>query len=481
MIIIVYSILLAIEILIIAAAISNAIPYPHNPLYDRLFARFIYDGGVSPKRDLLLYTIFLLSCLGIQGVMVFVFGKKLSQKDFLSKITQLSIAQGFWVVVEVFAAFKICLYNGPLWAKVLFYGALAASVLHKIFWPEISKWLGRFYETFFELRHSDEACYTGDVVIIILIISVLWVTDWNKCLASLSHGYIPAGIQQFFSATLWGHVFNLANASLGAQVGFMVGVHLLYFIVLYVMLRVWLQEKFVAVFGGLMALKLQLFNESMMPCAWAHPAWSVLTHAWDVPFFFCLYFYIEKRQVIYIFAMTAICGMAIAFTPFAGLCLWLAMLIGLSSDPATRSLCRFAVAAPLLGWGLLSLMHGQWIWPEGGVAIGQQLAQRHYFSFFFGFVMLALYAIAILERESLWTLIIGIYGLLTFGQYALSAQPYGYYIYVLPFILLWIHKITKVPIKKLFYVRLILAVLTMVALLTNTVFLLYPNIWRLLF
>src|SRR5690242_14501520 len=106
MISVIYSILLGLEVLVIAAAVSNAIPYPHNPVYDHMFQRFL-DQSIFPERELLLYTIFLAACLASQVFMVFVFKQRLLQKDLSSKITQLCVAQAVWSALEVFAAFKI--------------------------------------------------------------------------------------------------------------------------------------------------------------------------------------------------------------------------------------------------------------------------------------------------------------------------------------------------------------------------------------
>jgi len=490
MIPVLYSILLSLEIIIIGMAISNAIPYPHNPLYDRLFQRFI-DQSVFPKREHILYLVFFVSCIVLQGGLVLFFRQRLLNKDLTSKISQLAWAQGFWVLVEIFAAFKIYMYHGPIWAKTLFYGALGLSALHKIFWPEVYRWLSGAYASFFEARHSGKACRFGDVVTMLLIVSVFWITDWNKGLAAIAARDHGAELQHFFEVTLWGKIFGLAQAAPGMQVAFMVIVHILYFVVLFVFLRVWLKEKFVAVFGALMTLKLQCFNGAVVALPWSQPELTVLMHAWDLLFFVSLWFYLETRKPIFITAMTAACTLAIAFMPFSGICLWLAyvtvMWVSLRAKRSNllysqiRLLGLATIAPPLLGWGLMLLLGGQWVWPYGSSDLVQQLTDRHYFSFFFGFVVVGLYALCILERKSLWTLGLAVYGLLSMNQYALMPVPYGYEVYALPFILLVVCKILEAPIKKLFYMRLVLAAVTVAALLTNTVFLLYPNIWQSIF
>jgi hypothetical protein len=491
MISVVYSILLALEILVIGAAVSHAIPFAHNSFYDRLFLR-ISMPGIFPKRDPLLYGVFWFSCLLIQAVMVLVFGSRLLQKDLREKISPLALAQGFWVAVEIFAAFKIYMYQGPLWAKTLFYGALVLSALHKIFWPETRRWLSKVYGAFFEARHSGSACFKGDILAIIFIISVFWITDWPKCLAAISDQDQFTFLQHFFNMTLWGKVFGLASTGPGTQIGFMVFFHLLYYIALFILLRIWLQEKFLAVFGVLMILKLQCFNGAIVSIPWAQPQMTVLTHAWDVFFFICLWYYLETSKPVFLVAMAVFCGLAIAFMPFSGICLWLAfttaMIIKTCTLPGSvqvfpqwRFTALAVLAAPLLGWGITAVLGGHWVWPYGASPLVQQLADRHYFSFFFGFAVLALYAIAIWQRASLWTVSLAVYGLATFSQYALMAAPYGYEIYPLSCVLLFICQISSWKIKQLFYVRLGLAVVTVAALLTNSVFLLYPNIWQYIF
>lgn len=503
MILVAYSILLALEILILAAAVSNAIPYAHGPFYDTLLLR--YRDSIQPERELTLYAIFAASALLVHFWIVFIYHKQLLAKDFLSTVSRLAIVQAFWVALEIFAAFKIYMYQGPLWAKGLFYGALGLSILNKIFWEEMCRVVKGLSERYAHLTSKAVVAWGSDAVVLAFIGTVFFITDGDRCGVVLSALDQAMGLRQFFGVTLWGKVCGLGAAVPLEQVAFMAGMHILYFACVYGLLRLFTGETLLAACGIVMAIKLQCFHEAAFPLVWAYPQVTILTHAWDALFFICFWLYLRTQGTFYIIGMASTCALAIAFMPFSGFCLWgsYAMVMALSVRwDATakgmffisRSLILAFIVPPLAAWGILAVSNSQWVWPLGEAGFAQQLAQKHYFSFFMGFFVLMLYAVSAIsagmmwrldkkQKEWLWVGGIAVYGLGTFSQYAITPVPYAYYTYVFPLILLavfWIKKFLDFFLQQNARkrARWVLATLSVGALLTNTIFIQYPNVWN---
>ena len=97
---IIFSIIIALEVLVAASLLSNAFPIPHNPFWDTLLtAHYIY--GLHPQRNLLLYAVFLGTCFLTFGFLLFFLSKRFSEPQFKKKFLSLTWTQAAFVSFDI--------------------------------------------------------------------------------------------------------------------------------------------------------------------------------------------------------------------------------------------------------------------------------------------------------------------------------------------------------------------------------------------
>lgn len=324
MIWVVYSILLALEILIVAAAISNAIPYNlHTSYYDSLLLR--YRGSIRPDRDLLLYAVFIGACFLIQGAVVFIGKHRLWEKHFTAKLRPLLWVEGFWVTVETFAAFHMIMDQQPSGAKNLFYGALILSALTKIFWGELCRaWplmrekASRIHAGALVQLSTPLGMYAANALAILFIFLVIYIPNPEAVVAwmymgeqfhqwdgnfmgvnyGLLYGLLPdvdiistygfgfpvmiAGLMKLFGG------FGYANALRGL---FWVGI--VYYCLWYLLLRRWLVSGIMAFAAIILGMRAQMFDPLEAPIIWQQAPASVFRYCFDILFFWILFKHLQ--------------------------------------------------------------------------------------------------------------------------------------------------------------------------------------------
>lgn len=172
-----------IQLVIIAGFVSSLVPVKIDPFNYDIFP--VYQGSIKSTRQMTIYHLFILAGLLGQAAAVYAFRRKLEDRKFQDDLKQLLCADALWVFIQCFAIFKILIYNSPAWGWGLFYASLAGSMLSRIFWPEIKRWLGGME---FTLRTPTGLSWWGPLLAVVEAAQVTIGLNW---LLERSHAVQP--------------------------------------------------------------------------------------------------------------------------------------------------------------------------------------------------------------------------------------------------------------------------------------------------
>ncbi len=349
MIVVIYSILLAIEVLIVAVLVSNAIPFVHNPFWDTVLTN--QQSSIFPKRDLYLYAFFLLVCFGTYAGIVTIFRTRLENLQWRQKLNHWAAAQGAWVFIELYAAFKIIVYNDPPWARILLYAGLTASFLNKIFWPEISYFTQKNWPRLVLWISSRCSGWRGNALAVLFIFGVIYIPDpqavvaqlymgdqfhtWDtSCLGTvyaLFNGLLPdvdinsryglgmpvvmAGIMKFFGG------FDYVNVIKG-----LLWMGIFYYVTWFFILRRWFFSGLLAFAAILFGMRVAMFPMFVIPSIWNAMTESVMRFCFDPLFFLFLYKHVTTHRRIFLWGASVMAGIGMFYMSSTGAWLLIALL-----------------------------------------------------------------------------------------------------------------------------------------------------------
>jgi len=349
MILVVYSLLLAIEVLVAAVLISNAIPFAHNPIWDVLLLK--EQSSIFPKRDLYLYAIFIGACLVIYAGMLIVYRKKANNAQWLAQLKHWVWMQGVWVFLELYAAFKLIMLKGPVWAEAILYLGLAASLLNKIFWPEWLAFKNRIWPRAMPWISSNFSGWRGNALAVLFIFCVIYITDPQAVVAQLYMG------DQFhnWDVDCLGAVYGLFNGlvpdvDVYSQYGFgmpvfiagvmklfggfdylnviksLVLLGILYYAGWFFILRRWFYSGMLAFAAIVLAMRSQMFLMIVIPNPWHEVTASVMRFYFDVLFFWFLCLHVKTHRRVYLWLAALAAGVGIYSMISTGMGLLVALL-----------------------------------------------------------------------------------------------------------------------------------------------------------
>jgi len=337
----VLSILIAIETVFAGTCFSIFFPL-HAPqaVVQDLFTT--YQHIIFPKRDVLFLRIFILVGIGSSIALFRYFLHKSTAKySFLKYFTLL---QAMVVMAEAFFLFKFALYHYPLW-QIGFYVALGVSLLIKIFIPEIIKYLKAFNERLKIEKPIDNLAVWLTVSGMILIPLLIWIPDVKGAVARMFCGEQFHHMDWLLMAAGWVHlsgnvigVDNISRYGIGAPVLvseiaqrfwgrfdyetavlLMMVISILYYWIWYYALRQLLKDPswaFIAIFLG---IRLHFFNIESFPCIFTYPQVTPLRCFFDSFFFLFLILHIQRWQVRWLYALSALSGFYIFYITGEGL------------------------------------------------------------------------------------------------------------------------------------------------------------------
>lgn len=305
----------------------------------------------------------------------------------------------------------------------------------------------------------------------------------------------------------------------------MMGMVIVYYALLYAFLRAWLGSVVLAAACVAVAVKVQMFNSGISPIIWAFPQDTPLRHWLDVPVLWCLWRHTQFHRRKYLDWAACGIGAGLAWSFSTGLCLLAAFwgyLIFLAMRHESRSVLYsnyleirrtcFSAVLPLCvmiaiflgmqGRGILGGEFWRNLWEPIGLFLGGTgtlsfyscLFDRHFFAFIAGFVIPLIYVWTLMiaggmefyetgMRRDIFVVPLCLYGLAMYLHYLAHASTNHYYAVGVPVVMVlgfWALKLLDflAPAQRI-KVAGLLAILAWGALLTNTYFVYYPNVFDL--
>ena len=301
----------------------------------------------------------------------------------------------------------------------------------------------------------------------------------------------------------------------------LMGMVIAYYLLLYIFLKVWLRSILLAVATVAVAIKVQMFHTGISPLIWIYPQDTAVRHWLDIPVLWCLWEYSRSSQHKYLGLAGLGIGAALAWAFSTGLCLLAAFwgyLIFLATVPEYRSgvfegfkqvrRTVFYGLIPLAVMGLiLFLLQGRAVfqavfwknvfepWLLFLHGVGTQsfyicLYDRHFFAFITSFVIPVIYAWTLIivagevylkkrKGTDLFLVPLCVYGLSLYVHYLARATISHYYAVGIPVVMVlgfWASKAEGLMSSGMrLKVFLMIAAGAWGALLTNILFVYYPN------
>jgi len=287
---------------------------------------------------------------------------------------------------------------------------------------------------------------------------------------------------------------------------------ILYYLSLYVFVRIWSENILLAIFAVALAVKIQLFNSGVSPLVWNFPQDTPARHFLDIPVLWCLWQHSRRMQGKYLVWAGIGIGVALAWVLSTGLCLLVAFwgyLIFLlmikeyrshlgSGFKDFRRIFFYGLSPLFIMLLVLFLLQGPivfhlefWknvfepirLFLQGGttVSIYACLFDRHFFAFIAGFVIPVIYVWTLIVSKDKFIVPLCIYGLAMYTHYLASATTDHYYATCIPLVLVvsfWLSRlIQKLKQPNTLRISLCLALGAWGALFTNIFFVYYPNIF----
>jgi hypothetical protein len=488
-----------------------------------------FKHSVHPERELTYFRIFLILAFLIQAVGIWVVKKKAQEGGLLSSFRALALVDATWLLLQLFALFKIVLFDNPLWARVLLCLALAASVVSKVFLSELRRLVFPRFEKLLSQDIKRPWSWALDAAVVCALAVVIFIPDTDKALGQMLAFGQWIEWDHYLMGPVWASAKGLAlNAdyfsplgkwlpALLGKLGRLTGgisyagtlnavmvLTTLYYVALYAFLRIWLKNIFLALAAVTIAVKLQLFSFSALPVIWQHPQLTPLRHLLDIGVLAALWAHQQSRRERWLWTASLLSGLAMAYMWDTGLYVTGALLVYVVCDAGGRlDFFRFRkalmISAVPLAVGVLVLLMGHgtgqlfldgWSKGVGDLPIYDVLKGRQFFPFFVGFIIPLVYGATVLalmfrrskgagQNEDQWAMAVSAYGLLGYQNFAGRSEGSSYYLFAVPLVLIvcfWAKQIlaqSSTTIKNT--AGLAAAIVSIAGLLTGQAFLYYPG------
>jgi hypothetical protein len=526
----------SLQVLIIAAMLSNQFPCHSEPIISQSFST--WSANLKIDRQLQLYQLFVLTNIILAAAFVSWGYKNLKSQLWIKSVAAYTITQAFLVAIQLFAVFKIVVYKSPHWAMYLLDIGLGSAIVTKIFWPEVSGGLKDIYGRLRSnalpkplVMRSFEALALFIILGLLCVPDLgkafsrvfLWgrFLDWDRYLVGPGWAYLNGAHLNADALSPWGAVAPSLIAGLSKLFGGFDYIHIMaccmalviiYLLGSYLFLRFWLGSVLLGLGGLLLIIKLQLFNASAAPLIWLYPQKTCLRYLPDLFVLTALVKFSQKNNGQWLWAACIGTGISLGYmidTGFALLMAFYSYLIFLliKSDLPKFVLVRFFVLPWLVALGLLGLVQGAGIadphfWENtfepafrlsrgiGTIPFYDCLRSLQFFAFVMAFIIPGLYVMTILiigalcyfdkiRRTHILAAVISIYGLGLYPYYLWRSSLDNYYAVGVPFVLVlcfWIkHSVDFVSPSARRMILIAWVVLNGAALLTNQLFIYYPN------
>lgn len=261
-----------------------------------------------------------------------------------------------------------CAVLGALW------------LLHKIFFPEVDRFLKRSCNWLLDPANTARWGRWPDAVLPALFALLIFVPDYEAALARMFLGEQFHHTEAFMMCSGWAHVSgSLLNVDVTSRYGmgapillseiarrlpggfgyesmFLVVMFgcMLYFVLWYFLLRRWFNSVAWAFIGTVLAVKWQMFHTEVFPFPYTYPNATPIRCFWDVVAAWCIFQHVRTHRRVWLIAAGTVCGLAIFYTLGDGLYLTLGFYGYLAAHTLTPE-ARAHVFFKRWGWRALGV------------------------------------------------------------------------------------------------------------------------------
>lgn len=528
------SILLGLQILIWVAFIFNFIPI--KPTIKFLVYRFL----VRPEREIFFYRIFVLSVLLFQTLFIFVFRRNLKSAKVTQGLLYFLAVDSVVLFFTFLILFKMVIYNIPPWTKIAFCIILGIGIGVKIF----RHFLGRVLSGC--IAFPERFTWAMDSAVVMFLALLFYIPDLSGEIAELfsfekfAHWQafiISSGIAAAKGCILHVDAFSMYGVGMPIMISQMskwlggfnyenillifVAMSFLYFLLVYVFLRVWINSIWVALLGVILAVHFQMFGYSAGGHVWYAPGSSVVRYFFDISIFILLWLHLKDFRKRYLLIAAFLVGVALFYIIDSGVYTLMAFYAYLAIFLLFKEFCCRSLSSPrerfyygaffflpvIFAIGFYWLVTGNALFTKsywlsltetvrlfmasyGALPIYTGLEEKEFALFFIGclfplvyllhttVLLTAIFLKKIHERNIL-AAVLGIYGLCTYQYFVGRSSSAAYLAVSVPFVMVlcfWLDKGLSLFNRAIKERSLLLLIfMSLAILLTSSAYLDYPN------
>ncbi len=468
-----------------------------------------------PEQETFLYRLFVFGAAGLYLLGCWIFSKKLVTKELRDALVRWIILEGVLAAYLAFEIFRIKFFNSPADVGVKIFLLTILTLAGKVFWwpiygsapfsrpVRLNYSEGLVHEEGQRLSVSWLVRRFSDGLVAAAVFLVLYIPDLS---AAVSYFFVHDRFYHmdgFVMASGWAFVnqmtpnidiFSQYGCGLPALVGLatkilggfsyenvlavFVLMGIVYFLLCYVLLRLWLKDFLCALLGLILLLKFLMFPSVEVPVLWQVPQSTVVRYFFDVVFFLLLFGHAQTAQSRYLWLAGLLVGLSIFYINDTGvyqLLVLYAYLLLLFVIPVWRESGRsgmvrylklfiqgalpLAVALLLSGIFIGPKILSQTFWKNqiehvplalsgyGAVPMMEGFKNGHVFPYFLGLFVPVFYVLVGLtvlglcylktvSREHIFVVVLALSGLCLYHHYAGRSDYFHLYAVTTPFFLI---------------------------------------------
>jgi hypothetical protein len=534
----------SIQALCLAGWLWHFVP-PQSPLAG-LFPE--YAGLARPEHEGGLYLLFLLVNWAVLCLSPYILEKAWGQAGWREAVRPFVIAEGVITFLLLSALFKTVVYDThPEFARTCYNLLLVAAFLNKILWTHILGWFKTVKTALSRPENQPVLRKCADVGCGILIVLLLFLPNPEACLGRMFLGEQLHHFDIFIMAPGWaafsGEVLYkdaISQYGVGAPIvlshlaqlfgGFtylntflliMWGC-IVYYVLSYVLLRLWFGSIPLAIAGVLVAIRTNMFHPGVLPFVFTYPQATPIRYVWDILFFFCLFFHLRYRRREFLVLAALVCGFSMFYVDSTGVFMTIALYAYLAAHLVLDELRPVIYASKKdLGWLIFyfvlapAFAIGLFYWAEGAFFFSPQFWHNleEYVKYFINgagtipmydslftqdfldcligywiplvyvFTMLFVGTLCYLKKirpQNIFVVVLCVYGLGIYHYYVSRSSITNFYVVGLPFfwvLCYWINIAWQAVVPAVRRrIGLVMVAAALYALMTNHMFIAYPNL-----
>jgi len=489
-----FAIIESLQILIVVMLILSFIPIPPTEFSKDLFPN--NKTALLPNRKMFFLHLWVGACLVIYGAGLWFLRDKFKQGQSDKFLIRLITVDGCWLLAQIFLVFKMVLYPQLSWVKPVFYVIVAGAVCSRIFWIEIDAFLMKANEILPRLTSQPLWRWVLELSILLFMFSALWIFDQERLWVLMdldgSRTYAQAALN-VLSPLIKGVNYHAILSSL-------IILTIFYYGIFYLFLRRLFGSILLAGCGVLLAVKWQYFHLGVSPDIWQFPLKTILPLFFDIFFWLCLLSLGAQGQNLRMMGITCgILGLYLSYHFSTGVWLWVAWGAYLILTEE-RLQWYFLPGIICLGFwiifcgfhGTFELIHQYWanmvlmLQGVGSIPFYDCLKGRNFFVFSVQFLIPVIYLVTMvtIKQKEMKMLMVpmAVYGLGLFTAHVWQPSVSNYDSVSGPLVIIlcfWADSAASYlrPALRTMVMSLLLIVYAG-ALLTNSLFGIYPNAWN---